>query len=528
MDESNKSNNNGNMSATNKIAYLLCLIEQLFSMLMAIAAIFAIIDPLMKLAGRGVCSKDSGSSCCSDDDFCPPFISESPNGLYGNAGELIYYSQIDIAWPTNGSMDFLRNSGATPQRKESLQFIDLAPGLYKFLDIITPSKNLGFIYWPEGDEYANDANINKVPYLLDISFYANPLIFGRADLTGTHKFLIKDIIVTHKPTSYVSTYNNSTDNFISSGVLQLGGGKVFQYINPEDGKDGYLIYNVNGTQATLNTFMTNNTGKNVIPTTDDGYYIAGIEYNLKFNHAALVDKKLTTLMCSPINAVEAAVVNAEYADIRSVLDKTGALPDINATVACLNSSLLKFRGNLNEETAVIFDSEVKACLDELKQKSTDYFDDGVSAASDRFTSDFSIDPELQFIKRDINITIKLKDKSGTLLVENVPQEIGDSLAKLITLTPTLGTTSEVKYDGYESFKATLTSKIAGTGDLKAFLNSEPFATIINRENENESTAIIDRVLSYEFVDQTTKTYRRDNGDNFKTNFDQSDIADDVG
>lgn len=513
------------LAATNKLAYLLCLIEQLFSMLLAVAALFAVIEPLMKLAGRGVCSKSSGSSCCEDDDFCPPFIANSPSGLLGNTGVLVYHPKIDVSWPINGSLDFLKNSGITPQREELWQFVDSNPGLYKFLDIITPSEKMGFIYWPEGNEYSNDANINKVPYLLDISFYANTRSFGVADNTGTHRFLITDIVVIKKPTPYPTTYDKGLNNAVSSGTLTLGGGKVWQYT--PDG-DGYLIYNVNGSQATLNTFMHSNVISNVMPSVDDGYHISNIEYNLKINHASLVDNKLITLMCVPDNAVESAVVNAEYADVRSVFDKMGDLPDINSTITCLNTALTTFRKNLNEETAAVFESEVKACLDTLKAAVVDSYGTGTEATSDRFASNFEIDPDLQFINRDINVTIRLKDKTGTILAENIPKEIGDRLAKLITLKPTLGQVSDVIYDGYESFTSKLTSKTAGIGEIKAFLNNEPFATIINRDKPEESTAIIDRVLSYEFVDQTTKTYRRDQGDKFKTNFDQSDIGDDVG
>lgn len=507
------------LAAVNKISYMLCLIEQLFSMLMALAALFAIIEPLMRLAGRGVCSKSSGSSCCEDDDYCPPFIRENENGLYSNSGKLTYYSRIDLDWPDDKRFNFLKNSGLNPQREETWQFVDTNPGKYKFLDIITPSKNLGFIFWPEGDEYTKDANINRVPYLLDMSFYANPKSLGITnDYNGIRRFLIKDIIVIKKPTEYPITYNGGTDTSVNSGALQLGGGTVWQYT-----EDGYSAYMIGSTQATLNTFILNSIGSSTAPTGDDGYNLSNIDYTLRFNYASLVDKGITTLMCSPGNAIEAAVVNAEYADVRSVLDKIGELPDINATVECLNTALTKFRQNLNEETAAIFQSEVSACLDSLKEDATNYYGEGTSAAADRFSSDFEIDPTLQFVKKDINITIRLRDKSGSLLAENISPSIGNNLAKLIKVTPTLGTATELEYDGYSSFKSVLTSKKAGIGEVKAFLNKESFSMIINRENENENTAIIEKVLTYEFVDQTTTTNK------FKNDFDQSDIAaDNVG
>lgn len=509
------------IAATNKIAYLLCLFEQLFTILSTFALLFEIVKKLMEMSGRGVCSKGSGGSCC-DDDFCPTFISSNPNGLFNHTGKLIYQSKVDVLWPTDGSMDFLKNSGITPQREERWQFVDVASGVYSFDDIITPSPELGFTYWPEGEEFASDANVNKVPYLLDMSFYINPRAIGQtSDYKGQRQFFIQNVIVKKRPTHSPISWNNGTDTSATDGSLYLGGGLVYEYTD-----DGYSAYMVNGSQATLETFISMDRNLTSIPVTDDGYYIWNIDYNLRFNHSCLIDKRLISLMCAPDTSTEAAVINAEYSDLRSLTDRMGSLPDINATITCLNDSLSSFRKNINNETAAIFQSETTACLNNLKDQANTTYTAGVAIAADRFKSSFTINPDLQFIRSDIVVTIVLRDKSGSPIVTNASQEIGSTIAKTLKIEPSLGEGSELTYDGYESFTGTIRSNVAGIGTVKAYVNNEVFASVINRDNIDASTEIIEQILEYEFVDHAVPTYRRDQGDEFKIRFDNSNIAED--
>jgi hypothetical protein len=494
------------------------LIEQLFSILSTFALLFEIVKKLMEMSGRGVCSKGSGSCC--DDDFCPEFISNNPNGLFNHTGRLIYQSKVDVLWPIDGSMDFLKNSGITPQREERWQFVDTSSGTYSFDDIIEPSKELGFTYWPEGEEFASDANINKVPYLLDMSFYMNPRAVGQTnDYKGQRKFFVQNVIIKKRPTHSPISWNNGTDTSITDGSLYLGGGLVYEYIN-----DGYSAYIANGAQATLETFITMNTGLSSIPATDDGYNIWDIDYNLRFNHSCLIDKRLISLMCAPDTSTEAAVINAEYSDLRSLTDRMGSLPDISTTIDCLNNSLANFRKSVNTETAAIFQSESTACLNNLKDQANTTYTTGVAIAADRFKSSFTINPDLQFVRSPIIVTVVLKDKSGSSIITNTSEEIGSVIAKTLKIEPTLGTASDLTYDGYESFIGTIESKVAGIGQVKVYVNNESFAQVINRTDVNTPTEIIDQVLEYEFVDHAVPTYRRDQGDEFKVRFDISNIA----
>jgi hypothetical protein len=201
------------------------------------------------------------------------------------------------------------------------------------------------------------------------------------------------------------------------------------------------------------------------------------------------------------------------------MEKVGSLPDVNGTIACLTQSLSKFRTNLNEETAAIFQSEAVACLNSLKAQSTDFYARGTAAAADRFSSDFEIYPNVQFIKNNIKVTVRLRDKSGNQLATKINQEAGVSLSEKIKAVPTFGTISEFSYDGYGDFIASLYSEKAGTGEVKAYIDNEIIATIINRDNDNALTEITDNVLTYEFVDKLSYG-------NIKQRFDDADVAED--
>jgi hypothetical protein len=518
------------LAAITKISYLLCLMEQLFSILLVIASLFAIIKPLMEMVGRGVCAK--GSSDCCNDDLCPSFIANLPDGQLNTTGRLIYQTGVGIEWPEDSKFDFLKGISFSSPRPERWQFIDTNPGEYKFLDIITPNSiGFGFTYWPESEVYASDANALNVPYLLDMNVSLDPRLFGNPlDLKGPRLFNIRDIIVKQKPTKYPLAWNNSVEKTDPvSGALMLVGGTVYEY----DGYDGYTRYSIGEEPATLETLISRDE-KSSIPISDDGYSFLDVQYNLRYNYPVLVEKNLITLGCMPEIAIEAATLNAEYGDLRNVLDKMGDLPDIGAltpdrkdgsgALGCLARSMAKFRGNINEESGLIFSNEITECLNNLKDSTIDTYTNGATAAADRFKSDFERDPEIQFIDNNIQVTIRLKDKTGTLIGVNVGEEIGAKLATIIKIKPTLGKISDIIYDGYDSFKAALTSNKAGEGELRAYLNGEVFATVINRDSIDLATEIVERVLPYEFIDHTSITYRRDQGDQFKTRYDAGDIA----
>lgn len=522
------------IAAINKISYLLCLIEQLFSILIALSALFAIIKPLMALTGRSVCSSGSGS-CCTE-DFCPIFIANGGiEGPKSSTGHLIYHTEIAPNYPNDEAFNFLKDLHLPPQRTERWQFIDDNPIDFKFLDIITPSPEFGFTYWPEGESYESDSNIIKVPYLLDMNIIINPREFGNSnDVSGIRKFNIRNILVKTKPDTYPLQWDNTRNKNVISGSIIIGGGTVWEY--DESSTDGYSQYFINNEPATLETFITKESNLLYIPANDDTQHFINIEYNFRYNYEVLADKKLITMMCKPDLAIESAVFNAEFGDLRSVLDKVGDLPDIGSlsdnrtdgsgALGCLARSLTEFRVNINEETALNFQAKAEDCLNNLKNEAIDFYCKGSAEAVDRYSSDFEIYPDIQFIDGNIDVTIRLRDKSGTQIGVGVSQDIGLCLAKNLKAKATLGKITSFTYDGYSDFKATLSSSEAGTGELTAYINNEPFCEVINRDNDDAESEIINRVINYEFIDSTSLTYRRDQGDKTKIDFDQSDIAGD--
>jgi hypothetical protein len=512
------------LAAVQKISFVLCLIEQLFTILMGIGALIAIIQPLMGITGRSVCqggNSSGGPDDCCTDDFCPPFIRNNPDGLWSISGRLIYQSQIDLSTvgvTVNKLFSTIINDGGLIIRPSRFQFVDDNPGVNKFLDIITPSPEYGFIYWPEGRVYENNSSMIRVPYILDMTIAVNPADFGNpADTHGERLMYISDIIVRQLPTQYAASWNNGVIyQSPISGSLVLVGGKVSEITN-----DGYSPYFIGGVQATLETLI-HKPSKSLmaLPAVDDGYSFTDVRYNLRINHEVLIQNNLIGFMCQSDAASEAAVLNAEFNDLRNVFDKMGALPDVDGTITCLMSALARFRADLNEDTSLVFQEDVNACLNSLKTQSIASYARGTAAAADRFSSDFEIYPNLQFIKNDIKVTVRLRDKTGTQLAVGINSEVAAALENMIRAVPTFGRVSDFSYDGYGEFVAALTSDIAGIGEIKAYINNEVVASVINRDNDLP-TEIVDRVLSYEFVDRAL--YRKPGS---VDRFDISDIAED--
>ena len=516
------------LAAINKLAYLLCLIEQLFAIFLAIAALFAIIQPLMGILGRTVCGPND--ACCTE-DFCPDFIRGAPeSGRASGTGQLIYFNRIEPELPSDPVFSFLGNITLPAIREDRKQFIDTDAADWQFADIITPSPEFGLTYWPEGESYDSNANTVRVPYLLDMNLELDPAEFGNpSDTGGYRKFSVQDIIVQQRPTFNAVSYNNDEYDIDDSGALVLVGGKVFEV----DENDGYTAYNIGNTQATLDTLIRRETTyRDDIPTQDDGYYFMDVEYNFRTNHEVLWQKTLIGTMCQPDTAIESAVTDAEFDDKRSVFEKVGPLPDIGTLdpdhkdgtgcLGCMARSLTKFRKNITEDTTNTFGEEMTECLENLKKEAEDFYCRGAGEAADRFTSDFELDPDIQFIKREIVVTVRLRDKTGTQLAVNVPQSLGECLADILSAEATFGEISDFEYDGYGDFVASLTSDEAGRGQLTATLKGELFATVINRDNDDVRSEIITRVLPYEFIDRAT-AYREDET---RQRFGPPDIAED--
>lgn len=495
------------LAGARKIAYLLCMIEQLFALLIAFQAIMAIIQALAGIQGRSTCASGSSnkgddSECCTE-DVCPPFIKDNEIGLSGTLGQLLYYNKRD-----NDISSFLVPIVLPAARNESWQFVDLQIGKqYEINDIITPID--GNIFWPDGLVLQAGASLKKVPYLLDMSLDVDPAVFGHIDTGGERKFTISDCIVTQKPFIGVKQYDNDIDaSTITTGTVFIEGGLVYE----ENGSP----YMIGTTQATLNTFIHHDPAFN-LPNFDDGYYFNNIEYTLRYNHSALAYYDIITIGCDPELSVESEIANLVATDIRAVIEKIGDLPDIAATVSCLTAALAKFRQDVSEETAAEFQTTAVACLTNLQSQTLNTYENAVTAGVSIYNSTVELNPDLQFVGDPIDVKVVLKDPGGTVISLRVPEAMQDVLAAKLIGDVTHGSISKFEYDGYEAFTAQITSQTAGAGELTVMFDSQIFSLVLGQDDDTVTTSIVPNILTYQFVGHPVEASgegvpRRDEGD----------------
>jgi hypothetical protein len=471
-----------------KIASLLCILDNLFAIFSAIGAIFAIIEVLSKMSGRRVCAGDSG---CCDTDICPEWISNNPDGIPGQSGTLIYNSKYT-------TVDSLRN--------EKWQFIDdQQVPTYPFKSIIT---SLGEgIWWPESTSFTNETLPSSAPYTLNLIFKNfDPISYNPLDSNGVRDFEINDIIVSTKP--IIGTINYQ-DNLSSSrninGTLNLCGGKVYEV--SYSGTEKVLIpYIINGSQATIETFI--HKPDEILltpPTSDDSIEISNIEFTLVINHISLLSYNLITYGCMPELRYEADALNVVFSDIRSIETKFGGspIPNIAGTQTCLTNAMAELRKDVSIDNVEKNKLKILDCLLSLKQDSTEKFNTAFNLSVSNFDSSVSIEPDLQFITRFIDVNVILKDSNGTNICKSIPFEIQDNIANELSGIVSLGTITSFTYDQSLSlFKAQITSSLPGEGQLKISFQNNIFKVINNKDNVDEQTTFDDLILNYTFIGTT--------------------------
>lgn len=509
------------LAAIRKIAYLLCLIEQLFAILIAFQAILAIIEALLQTTGRSVCGRSGSTSgddseCCGE-DVCPNFIAEQPDGFEGVQGRLIYNKTLF------NDLSGLRNLGINleldPLREQRWQFLDLdSTKTFLFRDIITPIDD--GIFWPDGISFELGSSLKKTPYILDMTLELDPAVFGHDDTGGSRPFVINDILVVEKPFIGVIRSNgviSSLNPGEATGTLLLEGGKVYE----EDGTTPFLV---GGGQATLNGFIFQPSSVVTTPILfDDGYIIDNIEYNLRINHQALIGYSLITLGCPPEIAVESELFNSTQ-DVSSVFDKIGALPNVGTlspkagAVGCLDAALTNFRNNISPESAAVFQASVETCLNDLRDETLETYKKAVCAGTDPFKTDYTLTPDIQFVAEPIIVSIELKDIGGNIISGNVPSDVEDEIAAKLSAEVTFGKISDFSFDGYQAFVAEITAEEEGSGQITVSFDGNILSLIINRDDDDIATEIIENVKSYQFVGVLVKAaddlegVRRDESD----------------
>ncbi len=499
---------------TLKIGNLLCDIQNLFAVLVALGAIFAIIQALAAMAGGPICGSGDGEGCCGP-ETCPPFISNNPDGISGSFGTMKYMKQVgtDIAQIfSDAGLPGIPPAyfNLAPLRAESWQFWDsrFSPP-YPFSDIIVPTPISGNIFYPEGKVFSATSAIKHVPYTIDLRVSLDPIIFHSSDFKGNRFFKIKDCVIIQKPYIGVFNFQSSLSPIPFTGTLSLQGGLVFE-------DDGTTPYIVSGKQATLNTFIHSNK-VTVIPGIDDSVIFQNIEYTLKPNHPILAGEGLITFGCIPAIAqakgIQNAVILAE--DPQAVDQKLPAnnngsiLPDVSGTQSCLDKALQKFKSNITTETIATFQAETVACLNNLKSQSLSTYCTAIQVAVSQFKTTASLSITTQFLARPIIISVILKDSSNSILSNNIPISCVPVLEKLLTTETTFGSVGGFVYDGTLKFLAPITSKIIGGGEIKVLFNQKVISQLIINPIDN-SSILQEVVLPFNFIDPTyTAVIRHD-------------------
>lgn len=510
------------LAAVNKIAALLCSIENLLSIFIALAAVLAIIESLAKLAGFGICSDEDPDGCC-DSSICPNWIKETPDGIIVANGSMKYTSQIgiDLSGSLPPTLAALLTAQVTPLRAERWQIFANETLSYPISVIITPI--IDHIFWPEEISYfPADSSVRRAPYTADLTVTLDPATLGHADLLGSRVFQIKDCIVVRKPYLGVLEFNNDTTEDPSTGTLNVEGGLVFE-------ADGTTPYELNGIQATLNTFIhkASSTAEN-LPGSDDSLNF-DISFVWKPNAPSLAGFQLTTIGCIPEVSIEKAVQNAVLTaeGTEAIIDKIpptpagvqvpssgNFLPNVNGTLTCISNAIATFRTGISALTAAEFQAALQVCLGDLQNQTLATLCATLIASVSQFKSTIALETDLQFVTRPIEVTVTLKDSTGSNLGLGIPLDCAEQMANKLLAIVSFGEISSFEYDAtLSAFVAQLTADQAGAGTIQVTFDSKVLSTVIPGVVGGSSSVIEPNELSYQFVAEMIEPpVRRDSTD----------------
>lgn len=482
------------LAAIQKIASLLCFIQNLMAIFVALASVMAIIQALGKLGGFTICSDDDADGCCTP-DICPSFIKNNSNGIKTIKGVLTYHHNIKSSVLDVVSL-----------RDERWQLYDADSGQqYSISSIVTPN-SIGQIFYPEAS-FSKDTPPKMAPYTADLRILIDPSVFNSADVLKTRHMRVKDCIVVGRPYIGVLDYQSNLNEAVTTGTLTLEGGKVYE----DDGKTPYMV---NGKQATLNTFIhQNSTTSSSLPGSEDGYVISDIELIWYPNHPILANYNLITIGCIPDISIEKAVQNAKInaEGIAPILSRV-TLPDVSGAQKCVQDALDAFRKNLNKDTAAEFQATVTACLNGLIDQATSSYCQTFVEGVSQFQSTIAVDTDAQFTTRPIEVSVVLKDAGGTNISQNIPEGCLPTVLENLKASVTLGEVSDFTYDSSGLFKATITSKTTGAGKLTAQFNNKLFSTLV-QGSATQPSSIIENEVSYTFIETVAQPeVRRDETD----------------
>lgn len=510
-----------------KIATALCSMENLFSIMIALAAIFAIIESLANLAGFLFCSDSDEDGCC-DPSVCPSFLKNTPNGISAPRANLRYFKQIgfDSASALGLPPEIAAALSIPPIRRETWQVWDTINNAeYKISDIITPLPPQFNIFYPDETTYSKDTPLKQAPYSADIRIFLNLEDFGLepsgySPLDNQRYFRILNCIVVAKPYVGVLDFDGELDDSLAtSGTLCIEGGLVYE----DDGVTPFLL--ANGSQATLNTFIhQDGSSGTTIPISDDSIDFSTVELTWKPNVPALAGLNLTTVGCVPEVSIEKATLNSMLTTegIEAVSGKipatpagqavpsTGVLPNISGTLSCLNSALASFRTNVSTEGAADFTAQVTTCLTDLQNQTNSTLCSVLLASVSKFKTTFTLSPNLQFTTLPIKIIVDLKDATGTSLGIGLTSACIPLLENKLSADVSFGTVSKFTYDGSQYFVALINSDDLGGGSVTVSYDNNILSVYSPSSATNPTPSITEQSLPYSFVASLTNSpVRRD-------------------
>lgn len=513
------------LSAIAKLADLLCLIQNILAILVALAAIIGIIEALAQFAGGAICDDSNANGCCSP-DVCPPFIKDGP--ITGAKGQLKYYSQIgiDVASALSISPDVAALFNIPPIRTERWQFIDTdTTTLHHFGEIITPILDttqfppVESTFWPEGVVYDGYTAASKMPYNVDLRINMDPKQFVLSDTKGKRFMRIKGTGTIRKPYFGLLNQQEQIDSLSltnpaeNAGTLNLVSGLVYE-------DDGTTAYMVDGSQATLNTFIhTTSPSSTTKPTVDDGIIFDDVEFTFTPNYGVLMGYVLITAGCLPDIRIEKNIMNSVLIaeDVRAVVQKlqptpdgvkvpsAGFLPNVAGAQQCVLDSLASFRKDVSIEGAANFQAAVQTCLGDLRNQTLFTVCGAIVAAVSQFNSTAVLDTDVQFTSRPIDVNVVLRDPTGSNLCTNVPVDCLSSILSKLEGDVTFGEITDFTFDGYSSFNAKITSSKSGKGNLTVSFDGKIFSSIIPPVAATATTAgissqIEENIIPYTFID----------------------------
>lgn len=510
------------LAAAQKIASLLCFIQNILAIFVALAAIMAIVETLAKLAGFGICDDNDDDGCCTP-DICPPFIKNTPDGIAVEVGTLKYISQIGVDLTGSLPPEVAALVQIPPVRQGRWQLYDTAQDpQFPIALIITPI--LDNIFWPEEvSEFPADVSLRRAPYTVDLTLTVNPTDFGHTDGYGERVFQIKNCIVVRKPYRGVYQFDNELFDTPSTGTLNVEGGLVFEM-------DGTTPVLIDGEQATLNEFINiADAIGTALPATDDSITIDNVRFVWKPNAPALAGYQLTTVGCIPEVNVEKAVQNAILTaeGLDPVIDRlpptpagialpsTGTfLPNIDGATQCITNALNLFRTDVSAVKAAEFQATIETCLGDLRNQTLSTLCAALISGVSQFKSTISLDTDVQFATRPIQVSVTLKDPTGSNLGLGIPQSCGDQMASLLSGQVDFGEISSFSYNATSSlFLANLTAKEAGSGLLTISFDDKVLSLVVPGTVGGSASIISENEISYEFVDATVEPpVRRDVSD----------------